>query len=69
MPPTWFLIVTAFCAGWGAHAVMRIFLGDEVYIAGQKVNRSTAGFAVAIILAALGIMTAILLDFIPDHYP
>ena len=69
MPPTWFLILTAFCAGWGAHAVMRILLGNEVYVAGQKANRSTAAFAVAIILAAFGITAAILMGFIPDHYP
>ena len=69
MPPTWFLILTAFCAGWGAHAVMRILLRKEVYIAGQKANRSTAAFAMAIILVAFGTMVAILLGFVPDHYP
>ena len=69
MPPIWFLILSAFCAGWVAHSVMRTFLGHEVYIAGQKASRSTTAFAVAIILVAFGIMAAILLGFIPDHYP
>jgi hypothetical protein len=69
VPPTWFLILMAFCAGWAANTSMRIFMGHEVYIGGQKANRSITAAAVAIILVAVGIMAAILLGLIPDHAP
>lgn len=44
-------------------------MGHEVYIAGQKANRVTTAFAMAIIFAAIGIVAAIMLGLIPDHAP
>ena len=69
MPPTWFLIFLAFCAGWIANHSMRIFMGHEVNIAGQKASRTTTAIAMAIIFAAFGIFAAIALGLIPDHAP
>ena len=69
MPPTWFLIFVAFCIGWISNTALRILMGHEVYIAGQKANRVTTAFAMAIIFAAIGIVAAIMLGLIPDHAP
>ena len=69
MPPTWFLILLAFCAGWVANTALRIFRGDEVYIAGEKASPSIAAGALAIIVVAVGLLAATQLGFIPDHAP
>ena len=69
MPPTWFLIFVAFCAGWTANTALRIIRGHEVYIGGQKASRAATAAASGIILLALGVMVAIGLGFIPDHAP
>ena len=69
MPPTWFLIFFAFCAGWIANTSLRIFRGEEVYIAGQRASRPITAAAVAIILVAVGLFAATQLGFIADHAP
>jgi hypothetical protein len=69
MPPTWFLIVLAFCAGWVANTSIRIFTGQEVFIGGQKAKRPATAVALAIILVAFALIAAINLGFIQDHAP
>jgi hypothetical protein len=69
MPPTWFLIFLAFCAGWIANTAFRIFRGDEVSIAGQRASQPITAAAVAIILIAVGLFAATQLGFIADHAP
>jgi hypothetical protein len=69
VPPTLFLIFFAFCAGWAANTAVRVFRGDEVYIAGQRASGPVTAAAVVIILVAVAIMLAIGAGFIPDHAP
>ena len=69
MPPMWFLLLLAFCAGWSGHLTLTIFKGGDVHIAGQKVQRFTVALAITIILVAAGLLIAIFLGFVPDHAP
>ena len=69
MPPIWFFILLAFCAGWVANTSVRIFRVDQVYVAGQKANGPITAGALAIILVAVGLITAMQLGLIPDHAP
>jgi len=69
MPPTWFLIFFAFCAGWAANTAVRVLRGNEVYIAGQRTSRPVTAAASVIILIAVAIMIAIAAGVIPDHAP
>ena len=69
MPPTWFFILIAFCGGWAANTAMRIFMGHEIYLGGQKARAPVVAGALTIILVAFGIMAAISLGFIRDQPP
>ena len=69
MPPMWFLLFLAFCAGWSGHLTLTILRRGDIHIAGQMVQRFTVALALTIILVAAGLFIAILFGFIPGHAP
>ena len=67
--PIWFLVLLAFCAPFAVRAAMRGLSSDGLNIAGQKIGRLTMVLAAIIIATAFGLLAAIELGFIPNHYP
>jgi len=68
-PGIWFAIFVAFCAGWIANTGLRVLRGEQLHIAGQEVSKMFVLYFFALALVVIGIIAAINLGLIQDHYP